>query len=112
MRAWREVCAAGDLASGDGTAHTHVYIDSVVPSFSPPAPSWQKCDVAVPRCYCGAAMMGMQAAAPSFAEAGAYHLPPPRDIVFPSAAVADPGQSAALPVDLLVRAEHFSTLAL
>ena len=63
------------------------------------------------RGYCGAAMMGMQAAAPSFAEAGAYHLPPPRDIVFPSAAVADPGQSAALPVDLLVRAEHFSTLA-
>ena len=56
------------------------------------------------------AMMGMQAAAPSFAEAGAYHLPP-RDIVFPSAAVADPGQSAALPVDLLVRAEHFSTFA-
>ena len=55
-------------------------------------------------------MMGMQAAAPSFAEAGAYHLPP-RDIVFPSAAVADPGQSAALPVDLLVRAEHFSTFA-
>ena len=63
------------------------------------------------RCYCGATMMGMQAAAPSFAEAGAYHLPP-RDIVFPSAAVADPGQSAALPVDLLVRAERFSPLAL
>jgi len=62
------------------------------------------------RCYCGATMMGMQAAAPSFAEAGAYHLPP-RDIVFPSAAVADPGQSAALPVDLLARAQHFSTLA-
>jgi len=32
----------------------------------------------------------------------AYHLPP-RDIVFPPAALADPGQSAALPVDLLVR---------
>ena len=37
----------------------------------------------------------------AFAEAGADRLQP-RDIVFPSAALADPGQSAALPVDLLV----------
>lgn len=27
----------------------------------------------------------------------------PRDIVFPSTALSDPGQSAALPIDLLVR---------
>tara|TARA_B100000795_G_scaffold128143_1_gene95481 strand:+ start:452 stop:616 length:165 start_codon:yes stop_codon:yes gene_type:complete len=44
----------------------------------------------------------MQTMVASFAEAGAHRLQP-RDIVFPSAALADPGQSAALPVDLLVR---------
>ena len=67
------------------------------------APSWRGFNFACRLCtHCPLPVsrmhMNMMAA---FAEAGADRLQP-RDIVFPSAALADPGQSAALPVDLLV----------